>query len=96
VAGRLRAEVGGRLFYDWGGGLVWHALPGADAAAEAVRAALGGQGHATLVRAPATLRRKVPVFQPQPAPLAALSRRVKAQFDPLNILNPGRMYPEAE
>jgi glycolate oxidase FAD binding subunit len=31
------------------------------------------------------------VFEPQPAPLAALARRVKAAFDPRRILNPGRM-----
>ncbi len=37
------------------------------------------------------MRAGVPVFQPEPPPLAALSRRVKASFDPLNILNPGRM-----
>jgi glycolate oxidase FAD binding subunit len=34
----------------------------------------------------------VNVFQAQPAGLAALSNRVKAQFDPKQVLNPGRMY----
>jgi glycolate oxidase FAD binding subunit len=43
------------------------------------------------MRAPASLRASVPVFQPLTAPLAALSRRVKESFDPLRILNPGRM-----
>jgi glycolate oxidase FAD binding subunit len=33
----------------------------------------------------------VPRFEPQPEALAALSARLKAGFDPLNILNPGRM-----
>jgi glycolate oxidase FAD binding subunit len=33
----------------------------------------------------------VPVFEPLAAPLLALSRRVKAGFDPKGILNPGRM-----
>jgi len=37
------------------------------------------------------LRESVAVFEPQPAPLAALSRRVKDAFDPTHILNPGRM-----
>jgi len=36
-----------------------------------------------------TMREKV--FQPQPPELAALSARLKEQFDPRNILNPGRM-----
>ena len=37
------------------------------------------------------VRRTVPVFEPQPAPLAALIKRVKESFDPLRVLNPGRM-----
>jgi glycolate oxidase FAD binding subunit len=31
------------------------------------------------------------VFEPQPPPLAALSRRVKESFDPSDIFNPGRI-----
>ena len=34
----------------------------------------------------------MPVFQPQPPALAALTRRVKEGFDPGRVLNPGRMY----
>jgi glycolate oxidase FAD binding subunit len=84
-------------FLDWGGGLVWAAVPEAgDAGAAVIRAAIRGTdgrgtGHATLVKAPAGLRRAVAVFEPTPAPLAALSRRVKEAFDPRHILNPGRM-----
>ncbi|MRH21980.1 FAD-binding protein [Rhodovulum strictum] len=51
---------------------------------------LGG-GHATLVKGPEPLRAAVPVFQPAPAPLAALARGLRAQFDPRGILNPGLM-----
>jgi glycolate oxidase FAD binding subunit len=36
----------------------------------------------------------VNVFQPQPAALAALSKRVKLQFDPKRVLSPGRMYAD--
>jgi glycolate oxidase FAD binding subunit len=79
-------------FMDWAGGLVWLALPAArDGNAARVREAKGPVGHATLVRAAAGVRARVAVFEPEPAPLAALSRRVKASFDPLGILNPGRM-----
>jgi glycolate oxidase FAD binding subunit len=80
-------------YFDWGGGLVWLALPPSDdASAAVVRAAVARcGGHATLVRAPAATRLAVPVFEPQPAPLAALARRVKNAFDPRRILNPGRM-----
>lgn len=79
-------------YLDWAGGLVWLALPAApDGNAARVRQAKGPVGHATLVRAAADVRARVAVFEPEPAPLAALSRRVKASFDPLGILNPGRM-----
>ena len=49
-------------------------------------------GHATLVRAPASVRAAIDVFEPQPEALAALTRRVKESFDPKRILGPGRMY----
>ena len=79
-------------FYDWQGGLVWLRME-AEPEAELVRglvATLGG-GHATLVRAAPSVRAAVPVFEPQPPGLAALSGRLKAEFDPKGILNPGRM-----
>ena len=94
VAGRIAGELDARVFYDWGGGLIWLALPaGTDGAgAEPVRRAVGPTGgHATLIRAPEAVRRVVPAFQPQPPGLAALSARVKQAFDPVGILNPGRM-----
>ena len=47
------------------------------------------------MRAPAAVRALVPVFQPQPPPLAALARRVKDGFDPHRVLNPGRMTADA-
>jgi glycolate oxidase FAD binding subunit len=84
-------------FLDWGGGLLWLAVPEAtDAGAEAIRAAIRGPdgrdtGHATLVKGSPALRGSIAVFEPQPAPLAALTRRVKDAFDPAHILNPGRM-----
>ena len=80
-------------FYDWQGGLVWLRMEGGEPEAETLRALLAahGGGHATLVRAAPGVRAAVPVFQPQPPPLAALSKRLKDQFDPRGILNPGRM-----
>jgi glycolate oxidase FAD binding subunit len=81
---------------DWGGGLLWLALPPAPDAHEAtVRGALADAGgHATLLRAPQATRAAVQIFQPQPPALAALTRRLKESFDPLHLLNPGRMYQE--
>ena len=94
VASEIVGAIGGRYFYDWGGGLIWLALaPQADAGHTAVRAAIGaGGGHAALVRAAEGVRAAVPVFQPQPDALAQLTQRVKASFDPKGILNRGRMY----
>jgi glycolate oxidase FAD binding subunit len=83
-------------FYDWAGGLVWLRLdPAPDAHAATIRAAIDARGgHATLIRAEDEVRARVEVFHPQPAPLAALSRRVKDSFDPGNILGRGRMRAE--
>jgi glycolate oxidase FAD binding subunit len=87
-------KAGGEILYDWAGGLVWAALPRADDAhAPLVHAAVAGSGgHATLIRAPAAVRAKVEVFMPEPAPLAALTQRVRKGFDPQGVLNPGRMW----
>jgi glycolate oxidase FAD binding subunit len=89
----LAHETGGDVIYDWGGGLIWAALPpAADAYAGVVRARLKAVGgHASLIRAPDAVRSVVDVFQPQDAGLAALSERVKHSFDPRNIFNCGRM-----
>ncbi len=79
--------------FDCGGGLVWLSTAPTPADAAALRAALAPSGgHATLVRAPDALRAAVDVFQPQPPALVALTRRVKAAFDPDGVFNPGRMY----
>ena len=94
--GAAAASAGGRVFYDWGGGLVWAAMPaGNDAGASALRSAVAGNGHATLIRAPESIRAAVDVFQPEQPAVAALSRAVKDAFDPDHILNPGRMFAGA-
>jgi glycolate oxidase FAD binding subunit len=83
-----------QMFYDWGGGLAWIAVPAnGDAGASVVRAAVAeARGHATLVRAPAEVRAVVDVFEPLSQPLMRLSRGVKEAFDPAGIFEPGRMY----
>lgn len=88
----LRLQTGVDAYYDWQGGLVWLRME-ADAEAELVRSAIRtlGGGHATLIRADGATRNLVPVFEPQNAALSALSNRLKQQFDPDYILNPGRM-----
>lgn len=96
LAGRFASAS---FFLDWGGGQIWAGLEaaqaGPDAGAAAIRAALAKTGgHATLFAAPHELRAEAEVFEPLPTPHAALSQRIKRNFDPLGILNPRRMYKE--
>ncbi|WP_439371205.1 FAD-binding protein [Bradyrhizobium sp. PMVTL-01] len=90
---QLARETGGDVIYDWGGGLIWAALPPKrDAHAPVVRACANAvEGHATLIRAAEDVRREVDVFHPQAPGIAALSERVRASFDPKTILNRGRL-----
>ena len=83
-----------QLFYDWAGGLLWVAPPiSQDCGAGEIRGAVAATGgHATLVRAPAAVRAGIDPFQPETGALAALTRRVKENFDPKGVLNPGRMW----
>jgi glycolate oxidase FAD binding subunit len=101
----LGEAIGRRLdalwYLDWGGGLLWAAVGDAeDGAAAVIRTAIRGPdghgaGHATLIRGSAALRQSVPVFEPQPPALAALTARIRESFDPRRILNRGRMVAEA-
>ncbi len=85
IAARAGADW---LEYDWGGGLIWAVVEaGVD-----LRARLGNfAGHATLIRAAQATRERLAVFQPEPAPVAAISAGLRARFDPRGILNPGIM-----
>ena len=89
----LARDTGGQVIYDWGGGLIWAALPPqADASAATVRQRVAAvSGHATLLRASDDVRRAVDVFQLQAPGVAALEERVRHAFDPKIILNRGRM-----
>ncbi|MFK0690702.1 glycolate oxidase subunit GlcE [Mesorhizobium sp. IMUNJ 23033] len=91
----LRMQAGVSAFYDWQGGLIWLRMEAGDPEASLLRGLIRkhGGGHATLVRAALSHRAAVPVFEPQAPHLAALSARLKAEFDPKAILNPGRMAP---
>ena len=101
LVGRLLPVLGRDLDMrlDWAGGLGWLRL--CDDAEEpqimtmhgniqAAVAANGG-GHATLFKATPAVLAEVNVFQPEAPGVAALSRGLRAKFDPRGILNPGLM-----
>ncbi len=80
IVARMDAKA---VQYDWGGGLIWALTDGGD-----LRKKLGQfNGHATLIRGTTD----APTFQPQPAPLAAITQGLRNKFDPRGILNQGIM-----
>ena len=83
IAGRLGTPD---LLLDWGGGLIWALVPeGTD-----LRARLGPfAGHATIVRAAPDVKARLGVLHPEPPAVAALTRGLRARFDPRGILTPG-------
>jgi glycolate dehydrogenase FAD-binding subunit len=81
--------VPGELMMEWGGGLRWLVT---QAQARTIRdAARAAGGHATLFRYG---DKSLGVFQPLEPAVAEIHRRLKREFDPAGILNPGRMYPD--
>jgi glycolate oxidase FAD binding subunit len=87
------AEAGARGYLDWGGGLVMLAGAATQSMHEAIIHAVQHAGGIwTLLRAPEVFRNAVDVVPPEPPPLAAITRRVKAAMDPAGILNPGRIF----
>jgi glycolate oxidase FAD binding subunit len=86
-------QNGAQAYLDWGGGLVMIAGPATPELHAALTAAAREAGGVwTVLRAPSAWRTAVDVLPPEPAPLAAISRRVKSAMDPAGILNPGRMF----
>jgi len=74
---------------EWGGAQRWLM---SDAPALDIRAAAGALGgHATLFRAGPGQPRDTPRFTPLDAVTAGIHRRLKAEFDPAGIFNPGRL-----
>jgi glycolate oxidase FAD binding subunit len=93
VAAQFTDQADCRMLLDWAGGLIWLAIDRRDAGASMVRRALDAAGgHATLMRAEPAVRAAVEVFSSQDPGVAALTKRVKESFDPLGVLNPGRMW----
>ena len=91
-AGRERRTAGGGNRRSIASS-VWAATAASETAAAAIRRAVASvKGHATLMRAPDSLRAAVEVFEPPSALGLTLTRRLKQSFDPDGVLNFGRMY----
>ena len=73
--------------YEWGGALRWLK---SDVPAELIQnAAAAVDGHASLFR-----HQQGSIFQPLTPGLLRIHKNLKQAFDPENILNPGKLYPE--
>ncbi len=94
VVAAINRYMPASALYDWSGGLVWIDVPvTSDAGAADVRRVIASHGgHATLIRAAASTRAATDVFQTLEPGVQRLSQKLKATFDPANVLNPGRMY----
>ena len=75
------------VLLDWGGGLMWVDMPKRTD----LRARMSVPGHATLMRSDDKGFERVARFHPQAAPLAKISAKLRARFDPKGLLNPGLM-----
>jgi len=83
-------ELGGQQLIEWGGAQRWLINPICDAVELRQKIQEAG-GHATLFK---SHDKSVAVFQSLSAPLFKIHQRLKAEFDPAGIFNPGRLYPE--
>ena len=75
---------------EWQGAQRWFWVPATEAVAIRAQAqALGG--HATLFRPATETDRAVGVYTPASAAVQAIEQRLRTEFDPAGIFNPGRM-----
>lgn len=81
------------FFADWAGGLIWVAGQGVDLG-KTIRDTVANRksGFAMLVGDAGETGRQIAPLHPLVGPLGDLHRRVKAAFDPLGVLNFGRMH----
>lgn len=92
-ASPITSDLGAQLI-EWGGAQRW--LRG-DFSAEEIRArAERAGGHATLFRtAVGASRPGTGVFHPPAPALLSIMQRLKNEFDPWHLFNPGRLLPES-
>ncbi len=83
----------GQQLIEWGGALRWFTCgENTDVEASVVRSVTSSVGgNATLFR---NNKQSVSVFHPPGSEMIKIYQRIKEKFDPVGILNPGRMYRE--
>ncbi|MBS0275897.1 MAG: FAD-binding protein [Proteobacteria bacterium] len=92
AAGIVR-HMGSPLFAaDWAGRFIWIGLEAGGNGAELRALCECAGGQATLVKADKETRQRVAPFSPESPARRAVTKAVKAAFDPQNIFNPGRMW----
>jgi glycolate oxidase FAD binding subunit len=77
---------------DNAGGVLWIGLPPGSDGGRLRQACEAVGGHAVLLRASEETRSHTAIFARETKPRVALTRSVKAAFDPLGLFNPGRMW----
>ncbi|MBV8502984.1 MAG: glycolate oxidase subunit GlcE [Paucibacter sp.] len=82
-------DLRGEQLIEWGGAQRWVVTPLAPAQVREMAAGVGG--HATLFR---SLDKSAGFSAPLSAPLKRIHRELKKSFDPSDIFNPGRLYPD--
>ncbi|MEK8026380.1 glycolate oxidase subunit GlcE [Ideonella sp. BYS139W] len=82
------AELPGEHLIEWGGAQRWCVTTAPATKVREIAQRL--RGHATAFRG----QREPGVFAPLPGPQAEIQRRLKAEFDPDGLFNPGRLYPD--
>jgi len=84
-------DLTGQCLYDWAGMQRW--LFSEDSPRDIRNAAEKAGGHAQLFKASDTLKAEAGTFHPLPDALMRLQKNLKTEFDPHDIFNPQRMYP---
>jgi glycolate dehydrogenase FAD-binding subunit len=89
----IKIETAQTICADVATGTVWLVMPGNQPALELfprlIALAQQQRGHAIIFAAPASLKKSIEVWGPT-TPAHELMRKVKQEFDPMGLLNPGR------
>jgi glycolate oxidase FAD binding subunit len=93
IAGWIKGEPARTICADMAMGTIWIVLPANDSALELfprlITLTQQQRGHAVIFTAPAKLKQAIDVWGPA-TPAHALMRKIKQEFDPTDLLNPGR------